>query len=121
MTTPGLPLEQRIFRSRRVGSGERFQYLHSRPETYKHWNQESLDAAITAVEVDGVSLWRAAVLYSIPKSSHMTTSVGVWPDWLNQAQTKPYLTLKEEEEHIISMVHEFLNNKFIEPPLVTIG
>ena len=69
MTTPGLPLEQIISKSRRVGSGERFQYLHSRPETFNHWNQESLDAAITAVEVDGVSIRRAAVLYSIPKST----------------------------------------------------
>ena len=87
MATPGLPLEQRIFKSRRVCSGERFQYLYLRPETYKHWNQESLDAAITAVEVDGVSIRRTVYSVAYQSLPYMTMLVGVWPDWLNQAQS----------------------------------
>ena len=40
----------------------------SRPEFYRHWDQDSFAAATTAMEKDGISIY-AAILYRIPKST----------------------------------------------------
>lgn len=136
MATQILPLEQRIFKTTK--QGPRIQYSsHLRPETYKHWDQDSLDAAIVAVEVNGVSIRQAAELYNIPKSTfydHVSGRV----TRLAKPGPKPYLTMKEEElvnfllkcaclgyphtrRQIIVIVQEILNKRRTEPIAVTIG
>ena len=138
MATLHLPLEQRVFKSKRAGKATFEQKFHSRPTTYGQWEQESLDAAVAAVEVDGVSIRRAAMLYSVPKSTlydHVSGRV----DRQAKPGPKPYLSLAEEEElvnfllkcarigyphtrqQIIGIVQQALAKKFDQPPSVTNG
>ena len=138
MATLHLPLEQRVFKSKRAGKATFEQKFHSRPTTYGQWEQESLDAAVAAVEVDGVSIRRAAMLYSVPKSTlydHVSGRV----DRQAKPGPKPYLSLAEEEElvnfllkcarigyphtrqQIIGIVQQALDKKFDQPPSVTNG
>lgn len=56
MATQILPLEQRIFKTTKAAPKTQFSSI--RPGTYKSWDQSSLDAAVVAVEVDGVSIRR---------------------------------------------------------------
>ncbi len=66
--------------------------VHIRPSTYKLWSQESLDAALRAVEVDGVSVHCAALLHGLPKSTlqdHASDCVSR----LAKSGPKPYLSV----------------------------
>ncbi len=41
----------------------------ARPLTYDGWSAEHLDAAVCAVQRDGVSIRRASITYGLPKST----------------------------------------------------
>ncbi len=74
----------------------------ARPLTYGGWSAEHLDAAVCAVQRDGVSIRRAAITYGLPKSTlydHVSGKVSR----LAKPGPKPYLS-EEEEEGLVNFL-----------------
>jgi len=105
---------------------------------YKSWMQDSLDAALSAVEVEGISVRRAALQHGIPKST-LQDHVSGRVSRLARSGPKPYLSIAEEEElvnfltkcaqigypharrQVIALVQQIVDSKYDDPPIVTNG
>jgi hypothetical protein len=96
---------------------------------YGIWEKDSMESAIAAVQ-KGVSLRRAAEMYSIPRSTLHDHVSGKVKEFGKQGP-KPYLTIEEEElasflvrcakirylhtrQQVLSIVQEIVNSKGIE-------
>ena len=133
-----LSLSQRIFKGTGRGVKSHISTSSARPASYKSWSQESLDAALAAIEVEGISVRRAALLHGIPHSTLQDHSSGRISRFAKPGP-KPYLSVGEEEElvsflvkcgqigyphtrqQVIAIVQQVVESKYDNPPLVTSG
>ena len=63
------PLHQRIFVSKAQHDHNTLSRQHDRPGTYKNWTEENMEKALRAVVIHKSSIRRAALDYSVPKST----------------------------------------------------
>lgn len=148
MTTLSLPLSHRIVKSKERGSRTVTNVISSsRPLVYREYTQDSLDAALSAVE-RGTSIRHAATLHGVPKSTLQDHASGR-VSRLAKSGPKPYLSIAEEEElvsflikcsrigyphtrlQVISIVQQvvdskysdskYSDSKYSDPPTVTHG